>query len=351
MKVYIKATHAISPQETFPGKGIPEKVREYNPYLTCILTDFKQYFPPLQLRRMNTIIKSGNVCALETLKEGGVGCPDCIITATGLGCIEDTEKFLHQILQTNEGLLAPTAFIQSTHNTIGAQVALNVNCKGYNVLYAHKTSSFENALLDSLMLIKEGEADNILVGGFDEITTENFELKKGIGQYKGNSSNLEILHSNTSGSIAGEGTSFFLITNQNSSGNYACIESVNILSHCDSVEEVKLWHSKILNKSNLSAENIDLIICGLNGDKINNQIYYDVLNSIYKDSTQAYYKHLCGEYDTASAFGLWFAANVIKENHLPKHSEIQTKKSDFKNVVLYNQDNFNNHCLILLRKA
>jgi 3-oxoacyl-[acyl-carrier-protein] synthase II len=351
MTVYIKATNTISPQETFPGKGIPETVREYNPYLKCILPDFKQYFPPLQLRRMNTLIKAGNACAIEVLKEAGIEKPDCIITATGLGCVEDTEKFLHQMLQTNEGLLAPTAFIQSTHNTIGAQVALNVNCKGYNVLYAHKSSSFENALLDSLLLIKEGEAKNILVGGFDELTNENYGLKKNSGIYKADTSNFEIPNSKSTGSIAGEGTSFFLITNKDSSANYAVIESVNILSYCDSIEKIIQWHSKILSINQLLPENIDLIICGLNGDINNNQIYFDVLKSVYKDSTQAYYKHLCGEYDTASAFGLWFAANVIKDNKLPKHAIIKGNEKNINNVVLYNQDNLKNHCLILLRKA
>lgn len=351
MKAYIKATHTISPQETFPGKGIPESVREYNPYLKCILPDFKQYFPPLQLRRMNTLIKTGNVCAIETLKEAGIEKPDCIITATGLGCIEDTEKFLNQILQTNEGLLAPTAFIQSTHNTIGAQVALNVNCKGYNVLYAHKTASFENALLDALLLIKEDEAQKILVGGFDEITEENYELKKSIGIYKADSSNLEILKSKSVGSIAGEGTSFFLLTNKSSSDNYAVVESVNILSHCNSIEKVKQWHKDVLKRFNLSPSDIDLIISGINGDNKNDQIYFELLNTVYTASTQAYYKHLCGEFDTASAFGLWFAANAIKSNHLPNHAIIQDKRKNLKNVVLYNQDNLKNHCLILLRKA
>jgi 3-oxoacyl-[acyl-carrier-protein] synthase II len=350
MPVYIRAACTISPQDTFPGKEIPAIVKEYRPFLKCILPDFKQYFTPLQLRRMNTLIKSGNVCALETLKEAGIESPDCIITATGLGCIEDTEKFLHQILHTHEGLLAPTAFIQSTHNTIGAQVALNVNCKGYNVLYAHKTLSFENALLDAQMLIREGEVSKILVGGFDEITTENFELKKSIGQYKADSSNFDLLTSQSSGSIAGEGTSFFLITNQKSSENYAIIESVNILSHCNSIEEIIQWHTKVLNKNNIQLENVDLITCGLNGDAANSQIYLEVLNRLYKDSTQAFYKHMCGEYDTASSFGLWFTANVIKNNFLPKHAQIQSKAENYKHVVLYNQDNFKNHCLILLRK-
>jgi len=350
MTTYIKAAQTISPQETFPDKGIPDTICEYSNYLKCIFPDFKQYFTPLQLRRMNTLIKAGNVCAIETLKEAGIDKPDCIITATGLGCIEDTEKFLHQILQTGEGLLSPTSFIQSTHNTIGAQVALNVNCKGYNVLYAHKSTSFENALLDALLLIKENEASNILVGGFDEITNENYLLKSSIGQYKENCTNLTILNTNSKGAIAGEGTSFFLISDHKSAENYAIVESVNILSSCNSIAKVKEWHNQVLRKNMLTIANIDIIFSGINGDINNNEIYFEIINSVYNDSTHAYYKHLCGEYDTASAFGLWIAAKAIKNNNLPKHFIIKDKERSIDNVVIYNQDNFKNHCLIVLKK-
>ena len=50
--------------------------------------------------------------------------PDAIITGTGLGCLEDTEKFLTAMVTNKEEFLTPTSFIQSTHNTVSAQIAL-----------------------------------------------------------------------------------------------------------------------------------------------------------------------------------------------------------------------------------
>lgn len=53
-----------------------------------------------------------------------VGKVDAIITATGLGCLADTEKFMNALMDNREQMLNPTAFIQSTFNTVGAQLAL-----------------------------------------------------------------------------------------------------------------------------------------------------------------------------------------------------------------------------------
>lgn len=63
------------------------------------------------------------------MKDANVESVDAIITGTGLGCIEDSEKFLKSILDNKEEFLTPTSFIQSTHNTVGAQIALYSNVK------------------------------------------------------------------------------------------------------------------------------------------------------------------------------------------------------------------------------
>ncbi len=51
--------------------------------------------------------------------------PGAIITGTALGCLEDTVTFLTRMIELNEELLPPTAFIQSTHNTVAAD-SINV---------------------------------------------------------------------------------------------------------------------------------------------------------------------------------------------------------------------------------
>ena len=39
--------------------------------------------------------------------------------------------------------------------------------------------------------------------------------------------------------------------------------------------------------------------------------------AIFSKNNTINYKHLCGEYPTASAFALWMAANIIKTGTVP----------------------------------
>ena len=107
--------------------------------------------------------------------------PGAIITGTAFGCLEDTVTFLTRMMEQNEEMLPPTAFIQSTHNTVAAQIALMLKCHGYNNTFVHKGISFESALLDAMMLLKEQEADNILVGGTEEMVDASFKVLTRLG--------------------------------------------------------------------------------------------------------------------------------------------------------------------------
>ncbi|NJK85915.1 MAG: 3-oxoacyl-ACP synthase [Bacteroidales bacterium] len=275
MALYIQSTQSISPQDTFPGKGLPSTPLLYTPYLKNVLPDFKSYFPPLEQRRMNNLIKSAVACAVETLKDAGIQKPDAIITGTGLGCVTDTEKFLHNILDSDEGLVTPTAFIQSTYNIIGALIAIHCKCYGYNVVYAHKTMSFESALLDSYLYLSDNENHTVLLGGFDEITEESFNLKKNVNIYKVNSSNEKILSDKTPGSIAGESVTFFLLTGKQT-GNQVEIKSINTYSYKKTTEAIHNEILKVITYHNLKSEDIDAIITGINGDSGNDQNYFGI---------------------------------------------------------------------------
>ena len=122
-------------------------------------------------RRMSRVVMSGGAAGLESLLDFGAGAPiDAIITATGLGCIADSEKFLDGLIAGDETMLNPTPFIQSTFNTVGAQIALLRGLHCYNTTYAHRWTSFENALTDAALRIGAGWSQAVLVGAFDETT-------------------------------------------------------------------------------------------------------------------------------------------------------------------------------------
>lgn len=135
---------------------------------STLITDIKDLIPNALLRRrMSEIVKAGVSAGMECVNTVGAENIDAIITATGLGCIADSEKFLQIVLNNNEELLNPTPFIQSTFNTVGGQIALMCKNHKYNMTYTHRGTSFEAGLLDAVMLIENKEAENVLLGSFD----------------------------------------------------------------------------------------------------------------------------------------------------------------------------------------
>ena len=76
---------------------------------------------------------------------------------------------MNALMDNREQMLNPTAFIQSTFNTVGAQLALPLKIHAYNVTYVHRGLSFESALIDGIISIAEGK-QHVLAGAMDEIT-------------------------------------------------------------------------------------------------------------------------------------------------------------------------------------
>ncbi len=143
------------------------------------LSEIRQYVKPLEVRRMGKIMKSSLLSSLKALSEAGLEAPDAIITGTAYGCLENSEHLLEQISENGESMLKPTFFMQSTHNTIGSNIAIKTHCHGYNVTYTQGEHSLDWAIRDAEMLLRSGAVKNVLVGLHDESTPKfNLMLEK-----------------------------------------------------------------------------------------------------------------------------------------------------------------------------
>src|SRR6187401_270737 len=172
MAVYIKGMGNISPQKTWGDDPLLADPSDYSgSKLSCIEPDYGQFVDVKQMRRMSRIIKMGVAAGTRALREAGVTTPNGIITGTSFGCLEDTGVFLTKMIENRENALNPTPFIQSTHNTIGSQIALLLQCQGYNQTYTQRAFSFEHSLIDAILELKENADQHMLVGGVDEITS------------------------------------------------------------------------------------------------------------------------------------------------------------------------------------
>jgi 3-oxoacyl-[acyl-carrier-protein] synthase II len=352
MKTYIRSAVTISPQKTFNNPLFLKELSEYNDNrLTSIEPDYNEAIDPKLIRRMSRIIKMSVASALACLKDARIVSPDAIITGTAYGCLEDTGIFLTNMVQEDEELVTPIAFVQSTHNTIGAQVALLIKCDRYNNTFVSGGASFENALLDATMLLAENNATNVLVGGMDEITDMSHAVLGRMGLYKRQPiSNLNLFNTNSKGTINGEGAAFFLLKNTSSSNDLACIDAVITFYKPKDITEIKeKYIISFLTAQGIDYHDIDLLIFGNNGDAKNDEIYTQLQQSVFNGISSINYKQFCGEYPTSTAFATWLGANIIKSNNIPivlSHQELS--KDKINKVLIYNHYQNIYHSLILM---
>ncbi len=311
--VYINHTAAIH----------PERPTEGQPYLSACEPDYKSIITNATLRRrMSRIVRMGVACGLECIGSLPPEQVQAIITATGLGCLADTEKFMNAIVENEEQLLNPTPFIQSTFNTIGAQIALINQIRAYNMTYVHRGLSFESALLDGMMRISEGD-ENVLVGAIDEITPNSYLIQQRLGLLKG--------------TTAGEGAHFFLLSGQKNESTYAEVLGVDTFIR-PQPEEITTRISQFLQRHNLMPEDIDLLVTGKNGNEQQDAIYSTIGKQLFPSVKQETFKEECGEFHTASAYAVW---KVVQQFSKPT--------STLRTVLIYNHYQAVNHSFILLK--
>jgi 3-oxoacyl-[acyl-carrier-protein] synthase II len=348
---FINGIGLISPQRTAETKEFLPEVMEYTAdYLRCIEPVYRNYIDPIQSRRMNRLMKLGISAAKISVADAGISMPDAIITGTGLGSVEDTEKILGE-LTLEERFLNPTPFIQSTYNTISSQVAIQLKCHNYNSTYVHRTFSFESGLIDGLMQMEEQKAANVLIGAIDEMTMNHLRITRRIGQWKmAPVNNLQLLRDKTPGALAGEGAAFFVLGNEKQESSYAVLRDVKTCINIGGSFHPEKIVPAFLERHNLALHDIDLLLLGTNGDCDQDPVYLQFAEDFFPGKAQAWYKHLCGEYHTATGFALWAAANILKHHAYPEILHLNPViPSKLKNILVYNQFRNVNHSLMLVQ--
>lgn len=349
MKAFIKGTGIISPQQTWGENDFLRTPAAYTTnYLPCIEPDYAQWISPQQLRRMSRVLKMGSTAALMALKDAHLERPDAVITGTGYGCLEDTATFLTRLTDLREEALNPTPFIQSTHNTIGSLIALMLQCQGYNQTYSHSAFSFEQSLLDTLMQLAENQDQYILTGGVDEWTSVSHAIQSRFGKYRKHISNtLSLLDSPAAGTIAGEGAAYFVLTGKQDEHTQAVIRGVRTF-YQPTQQQLAEGITSLLKDNSLVSNDIDLVLTGRSGDVSHDQFIEAIIYPAFKGSMVGGFKHLCGEYCTASSFALWLGATILDHNYIPDSVLLKAANRPVRNILIYNTYFHHHHSLILL---
>lgn len=284
--------------------------------------DYKECIPDAALRRrMSRIVRMGVSAALACLKGTDQERIDAIITATGLGCLKDTEKFMDSLLEHEERLLSPTAFIQSTFNTIGAQIALLCKNHHYNMTYVHRGFSFESALLDAQLMLDEGEARQVLVGAVDELTEAGFRIMERMGFWR------QV--------AAGEGAHFLIVGDEAAENGAGVIRGVETFRGNRTQEEVLQRTVDFLATRGCSLQEVDVVLYG--GERS-----WD----LFLPDCRIDFKTYSGEFPTASAFAVWLGCCLLQGREFSV-----VRKPEVKKLLIYNNYRNVNHSLIFMEKA
>lgn len=201
MSCYIKKVSTVSPIGDL-GENLNLNTFAANNF-NAVEPDYKEVIANANLRRrMNRMLKMGTYAAMKCLADTDV---DMMLTATSLGSISDTEKMLDTIYSSGETLGNPTAFIQSTFNTLAGNIAQLKSTHIPNVTFVNRGETVANALGYAQVKLS-GDAYNILYVSSDEKTElsetvlKKFNLSAN-GMY-GEGSTAMILSSEKTGALA-----------------------------------------------------------------------------------------------------------------------------------------------------
>ncbi len=314
MKFYINGSAGVSP---FLGLGeeacsIPEEGSRF-----ARESDYKQVINPRQSRRMGKLLKMGVGSALVALKNAGLEKPDAVITGTGYGCLQDTEKFLGVMVENEETLLNPTAFILSTHNTVGGQIALFMGLTGYNFTYVHGAFSFENCLVDAQTFFHENPKAQVLVGGSDELTPTSLQVLEGLDCAPDQQ--------------FGEGAGFFSLSAEKTEKSYLAIEGYRVKFGTTNDESVKQMISDLLADCDKKEEEIDVVLSGTD------------IELAFPNAETIDFKQYTGVYPTAISGALLLAEKVL----LGKASALIDKKGVERVLIVNTHSDEGASCMLV----
>lgn len=337
MDLYINSAGIISSSgNNKTGRFAEEPVIQETDLLPAREPDYTGEIPPMQLRRMSKAVRMGIAASKIAMQQAGIEKPDAISVGTAMGCMQDTETFLVKMIEQEEQMLTPTAFIQSTHNTVGGQIALLTGCYGHNLTYVHRGHSFEHALINAQLYLEAHPGEKILVGGIDELSQTSLDVLRQAKIYREDAVLPQSILTNTAeGSLAGEGASFFIVTDKPVSDHYLHVKDITTFTTTDNNVALE-GVNEFLHANALQAKDIDLVMLGISGDKNYTQFYEQLQKTVFKNNHLAAFKHLSGEYGTASAFAAGMLMQAVTEGSLAGTMLLNEVPSGMKNIVIIN---------------
>ncbi|HNW39997.1 MAG TPA: beta-ketoacyl synthase N-terminal-like domain-containing protein [Candidatus Omnitrophota bacterium] len=183
-----------------------------------------------EARRADNLSKMATLSAFDALADSGL--PEKsksnlgIILATAFGPHVTTFGFLDDILTYGDAGVSPTLFSHSVHNAAASYIALNLQTRGPTLTMTQFADSFQQAIILAESWLEEKRCEYILVGSVDQtgkvmeyICSQKLKLAQD-GRIK------PFSFSPNPAAVPGEGSAFFLVTNNAQYNKYCSISGL-----------------------------------------------------------------------------------------------------------------------------
>ena len=286
-----------------------------------------QLLSPLQRRRAPRLVQMALIAARRSLGPAATATaaastspaalpllflgrtpPVAVALGTGLGALHTAAAFIENLIVKEEREPMPTLFPSSVHNASAGQVAMDLGAQGLNAAPTTGETSFEWALWLGLNQLQTGEAGEALVGAVDELDKYFLALGRRWQLW-------------SEGCRPGEGAVMVRLGPEHSTTGRSPGEKREA-----QVARVRLGRYRrpldAAREADWIAASVDLsrvetVVSGAGGYPSLDPLYLSVFAALQARAGRTLehqsYKQLCGEFQSASAFGFARALELIRE--------------------------------------
>jgi 3-oxoacyl-[acyl-carrier-protein] synthase II len=152
--------------------------------------DAKDFMKPRFYRRLSRQSRLAVAASIEAIKDSGLKITDqnCqrigVVFGTAFGSTEQTDGFFVSLLNHGPQAAEPILFPDTVPNAPASHVAMYHGLKGPNSTFCQNHLSGECALAYGIALLEQDQADAVLVGGVDELSSILFHSLASVGALK-----------------------------------------------------------------------------------------------------------------------------------------------------------------------
>ncbi|MCC7377612.1 MAG: beta-ketoacyl-[acyl-carrier-protein] synthase family protein [Verrucomicrobiales bacterium] len=251
-----------------------------------------------------------------------------VSVGTGLGALNDTMAFVENLIANDERAPRPTYFANSVHNTLASQVAIELGVTGPNLTTVQREVSFEASLWHGANELARGRSDLALVGAADELSPHLLATGMRWGWWAGDATvprpkaALGGRAKEFSRGPAGEGAVVLALGRwAPDQGALARIEAIRLgrvpwkAGESLNAEAEATWIQRTLEAASIPLSEVDVFLTGAGGWEPMEAAYgsvHQALRGLGGRMALGRYKHGCGEFHAASAFGCLVAAGLVR---------------------------------------